>query len=108
MIRFAVSGQTMGIIEGSSLYSSPEDYDADEQGALEACEALHTANRIKRFSGHSYVVTTTRAGAEVILDYCETVADTWASESELELRIDARALRMTAIRIRTALAEADP
>lgn len=103
---FAVSGKAFSTIEGSELYWSPERYDGNSQGAQDAYTGLRESETRRIGKGLSYRVTTTRAGAETIEDYCRTVGETFAYETEPETRADSRALLVVADRI-AAMLKAD-
>jgi hypothetical protein len=104
MVTFRVPGRAMSTIEGSELSLNPVKYDGGSQGAYDAKVALDNAHGGYLGNGISYRVTATRAGADTIADYCETVGSTFAMESEAEIRSEGRALLVTAERIRKALA----
>lgn len=103
-VGFRVSGVSMSTIEGSELYSSPQRYDGGTQGAKDIHMALHTARRSRRGKGWSYFLTTTREGAQTLENYCRTVGETFAGETEPETRAEGRALLATADQITKALA----
>lgn len=102
-IRFRISGKSMFTIDGSSISLDPVQYDGGSRGARDAFEALTAARPRRAGRGTSYVVETTREGADTIRDYCSTVGETFAGETDPETRADGRALLATAERIAAAL-----
>jgi hypothetical protein len=103
-LTIKVSGQAMGVIEGSEIYYSPDRYDGGTQGAHDAYLALRAAKVQRAGRGRSYTITTTRAGAAVLLDYCATVGETFAQgDVDADTRAEGRALLLVAGRIRAAL-----
>jgi hypothetical protein len=106
MIKFNVSGQSMTIMEGSEITINPVHYDGGSQGARDAFEALKHPDRKRVGRGITYVVETTRAGAETIKDYCETVGESFiGGADDPEVRADGRALLRTAKIIERELAK---
>lgn len=98
-VTFPISETAFPIIQGSEIYSRPEKYDGGSQAAKDACAALQAAHRRRVGKGYSYAVSATRAGAEIIEDYCRTVGETFAFETEPETRSDGRALLKAAEKI---------
>lgn len=93
----------MSVISGSEIYYDAVKYDGGSNGACDALAAFRDAKIRRSGKGFSTIVTTSRDGAETILDYCETVGVTFAGETEPETRADARALLAVAERIRREL-----
>ncbi len=102
-ISFAVSGAAMGAIEGSEIYLDPKKYDDNSQGAQDAHTALRAAVGRRVGKGVSYTVTTTRAGALSILEFCADVGSTYLSNGDSDTRAEGRALVAVADRIEKAL-----
>jgi hypothetical protein len=92
----------MLVIQGSELSIDPVKYDGGSQGARDAFNAVTSARVRTNGRGRLYTVTTTRAGAEIILDYCDTVGSTFLG-AEPDERADGRALLRVAATIRHAL-----
>lgn len=95
---FKVAGQAMAALKQSDLgkYHSP--------GAHDAQEALRTATSYTAGHGRTYIVTTTRAGAECLLEYCQRVGVELANVyGHPETRSEGRALLNAAYRIERAL-----
>lgn len=100
-MRVRLSAQAFSTIQGSELYYDAGRYDGGSEGAQDARAGLRAATGRRVGKGYSYLVDTTRAGAETILDYCETVGSTFASPvNEAETRAEGRALLRVAARIR--------
>lgn len=96
---FNISGKAMLSMEGSELSNSPENYDGGSVGACDAYAALNSAQGRRAGKGRSYRVTTTREGADCILDYCLMVGETFAGGDDPETRADGRALLKVAAQI---------
>lgn len=104
-INFRVPGQVMTVFQGSEISINPVNYDGGSQGAVDAVASLKAATGTRQGRGISYLVQTTRAGAETIRHYCVTVGETWTdSNEEPETKADGRALLRVAARIKEALA----
>jgi hypothetical protein len=103
IVTIRVSGKAMSTITGSDLYQRPETYtsptDPDHAAAVRAGIALNAAHGRPAGKGWTYVVELDVAAAEIVRDYCTTVGETFASESEPETRADGRALLVVAERI---------
>lgn len=102
-ITFRIGGKVMSTIEGSELYYDAVKYDGGSQGAQDAYVALNATGATRMGKGWSYLVTTTRAGAETIEGYCRVVGETFASETEAETRYEGVCLLEVADRIRGKL-----
>lgn len=102
-LGFTVSGTAMSTMEGSELMSDAVKYDGGTPGAHDALAALRAAPSRPAGKGRTYKVHVTRDGAEVIEDYCRTVGETFAYETEPETRAEGRALLKVADRIRGLL-----
>jgi hypothetical protein len=94
-----ISAQAMSTIEGSEIYYDPVKYDGGSQGAVDAQKAFRNAEAVKFGRGTSYVVLTTEEGAKTIADYCQTVGETFAGETEAKTKRDGRVLLTAARRI---------
>lgn len=103
-VTFPVSGKAMSTIEGSEIYYDPVKYDGGSDGARAAYAALHHAPGRRSGRGWTYTVTTTIEGAVCIEHYCRVVGETFAFETETDLRAEGRALLTVADRIMNELA----
>lgn len=103
MIMFRIGGKAMSIIDGSELANDPVRYDGGTKGSQDAYAALDAAYGHPMGRGWSYVITTTREGAEVIENYCRTVGETFAFGADPDAKTDSRALLKVAEAIRTRL-----
>jgi hypothetical protein len=104
-VAFRMSGTAFSTVQGSELYSNAVNYDGGSQGAQDAGDALRHATAVRAGRGVSYTVITTRAGAEVIREYCLVVGSTFVEDggAEPETRAEGRALLKVAARIDKAL-----
>ena len=98
-ITFHISGTAMSVIDGSELSSDAVKYDGGSKGAHDALAALTDSTCVRRGRGHSYIVSATRDGADTIRDYCRTVGETFAFETETETRRDGAALLKVATKL---------
>lgn len=103
-LTFRVSGSAMSTMQGSELTNNPVAYDGGSRGARDAYESLTHAHGKPCGKGWTYTVTTTRDGAAVIEDYCRTVGETFAMETEPETKAEGRALLLVADRVARLLA----
>lgn len=103
VLTIRISGKAMSTIEGSELSSDAVKYDGGTQGAHDALEGLRAARGHRQGKGLTYEVDVTPEGAAVIEDYCRTVGETFASETEAETRTEGRTLLKVADRIAAQL-----
>jgi len=101
-VTFNIPSRAMLVIEGSSLYESP---DAGDPDATAASAALKRADRHRRGVGVTYEVTATEAAALVIQDYCAKTGAMLSGSSDKDTQRDCFALRVVADRIETKLRE---
>lgn len=98
-----ISGVAMSTIEGSSLHQEPDKYvlqsDPDYPAALRAGSALQSAYGRRAGKGWTYTVELDADAARILEDYCRTVGETFAGESEADIRAEGRALLVVADRI---------
>lgn len=106
-VRFNISGKAWSVISGSEIVLDAVKYDGGSVGAHDALRALSSLRAARRGRGVTYVCTTTPAGADTIADYCETVGEGFAHETERETKADGRALLDVAARIRAELDKLD-
>lgn len=99
---FAISGVAMSTIEGSEIYSNPQNYDGGSQSAQDAYNALHSAKSRRVGKGRSHQVTVSREGAEALHEFCETVGQSYLY-GEPDDRTEGRALLVVARRIEALL-----
>lgn len=98
-----ISGAAMSTIEGSELYYDAVKYagasSPDLPAAEEAVAGLRASERRRAGKGWSYVAELSPAAAAVVEHYCRTVGETFAEESEPDIRAEGRALLVVADRI---------
>lgn len=103
VLSVRISGAAMSTIEGSSLYQEPEVYtsihDEDHDDAVRCGLALQTATARRAGKGWTHVVELDHAAARVLRGYCDTVGETFAGESEPDIRAEGRALLVVRDRI---------
>lgn len=104
-LTIRIGGAAMSTMQGSEITSDPVAYDGGSKGARDAYEALTHATGRRAGRGWTYTTETSADGAAVIADYCRTVGETFAAESELETKAEGRALLIVAERIEEQLRE---
>lgn len=105
LLTFNIPGRAMTVIQGSSLYESPDAGDPDEQ---EASRVLQRAEWQKRGAGETYfVVCPSRAAASVIQDYCAKTGAMLRGSSDEDTQRDSFALLVVADRIEMKLRETE-
>ncbi len=103
LLTVRISGVAMSTIQGSSLYQQPETYaspaDADYDDALRCGVALQHVAARRSGKGWTHTVELDHGAARILEGYCRTVGETFASESEPDIRAEGRALLVVADRI---------